>query len=248
METSYKDKGHTNYSNGTTQRKKTAKKSVTKKKKASKPIKPKTRGSHQVRRAATRLKVLEAGISILGELGYHAATTTLIAKRAGVSRGALLHQFPTHSDLMFAIVQHIILKHHEHNARALATTKRGIDQFRCLTDALWQKSKSPEMIALIEIHLASRSVPELSEGLGWRIDELIQSETEKTWHLAQEAGIKDRRAVDALYTLTVASIWGLSILQLKLWGDNEINGAFRLLKNNLDNFIEIYCKEKSFLK
>lgn len=200
--------------------------------------KGKVRGSHQVRRAATRLKVLEAGISILGEMGYHAATTMLIAKRAGVSRGALLHQFPTHSDLMFAIVQHVVLKHHEHNARMLMTLQPGVDQFKGLTDALWQKSQSPAMMALIEIHLASRSVPELAKGLGWRMNALIKSETEYTLHLAQEAGIEDRRAVEALSTLTIASIWGLSILRLKLWEESEINDAFQLLKTNLDFFIK----------
>ncbi len=197
----------------------------------------KTRGSHQVRRTATRLKVLEAGIKVLGEKGYHAATTTMIAKQAGVSRGALLHQFPTHSELMFAIVQHVIAKQQEHNANLISTTEPGAEQFKSLTTALWRKSKSADMMALIEIHMASRSVPELSKSLGWRVNALIRSEVEHAWHLAQEAGIKDKKSVEALSTLTIASIWGLSILRLKLWNDEEINDAYQLLQNNLDYFV-----------
>src|SRR5690606_29286167 len=49
---------------------------------AARPEKGKPRGSHQARRAATRSKVLEAGIRILHEEGYHAATTTYVAQRA----------------------------------------------------------------------------------------------------------------------------------------------------------------------
>ena len=198
---------------------------------------PTVRGSNDVRRALTRNKVLEAGIKVLGELGYHAASTSLIAKRAGVSRGALLHQFPTHNDLMFGIVEHIIMKNHERNLRQLAKLSPGIDQYKALTEAFWETSQHPDTIALIEIHMASRANAELAEVLGWKIEALIRSELERTWHIAQEAGINDRRQVDALSTLTIAGIWGLSIMRLKLWRKAEIEDAYELLKTNRDNFI-----------
>ncbi|MCW8195895.1 TetR/AcrR family transcriptional regulator [Proteobacteria bacterium 005FR1] len=196
------------------------------------------RGSHQVRRAATRTRVLEAGIAILHEEGHHAATTTQVAKRAGVSRGALLHQFPTHCEMMLAIAEYVIYKNQERTARMLAKLEPGVEQFKALTDALWEKSKQPDTLALIEIHMASRSDPDLARGMGWRIKTLLDAEREKVVHMGMQAGIEKRDAITALSTLTIASIWGLSILRLDLWGDRDVAEAYELLKSNRDNFVD----------
>ncbi|MFH6784162.1 MULTISPECIES: TetR/AcrR family transcriptional regulator [Methylobacterium] len=54
----------------------------------------------QARSLATRERVVRATIDEIHAVGYHAATTQAIAERAQVSRGALLHHFPTRADLM----------------------------------------------------------------------------------------------------------------------------------------------------
>src|SRR5262245_21898426 len=59
------------------------------------------------RSAATRGKLLEATIQCLAELGYHQTSTVIVTERAGVSRGSMLHHFPTKADLMMAAAQHI---------------------------------------------------------------------------------------------------------------------------------------------
>ena len=53
------------------------------------------RRSNVERTATTRRKVLESTIACLYEHGYTATTTAMIAQHAGISRGALLHHFPT---------------------------------------------------------------------------------------------------------------------------------------------------------
>ncbi|MGH9097700.1 MAG: TetR/AcrR family transcriptional regulator, partial [Acidimicrobiales bacterium] len=49
----------------------------------------------QNRGIATRAALLNSAFECLVDLGFSATTTTEIAKRAGVSRGAQLHHFPT---------------------------------------------------------------------------------------------------------------------------------------------------------
>ena len=44
--------------------------------------------------AATRNLIIEAAIKCFVELGYAQTTTTAIADKAGLSRGAMLHHFP----------------------------------------------------------------------------------------------------------------------------------------------------------
>lgn len=60
------------------------------------------------RSAATRDKVLDATIEALIDVGYTRTTTQEVNRRAGVSRGALLHQFPTRESLVVAAVSHLV--------------------------------------------------------------------------------------------------------------------------------------------
>ncbi len=54
-----------------------------------------------------RLRLLEATIECLVEHGYCGTSTTLVSERAGVSRGAQLHHFPTKNALVVAAVGHL---------------------------------------------------------------------------------------------------------------------------------------------
>ena len=57
----------------------------------------------------TRTALLDAAVDCFYELGYARTTTDNIARQAGVSRGAMLHHYPTRFDLIRAAVQHINL-------------------------------------------------------------------------------------------------------------------------------------------
>src|SRR3954467_9807053 len=59
------------------------------------------------RTRAMRARLLEATVELLVEKGYAGTSTTLVSERAGVSRGAQLHHFPTKQDLVVAAVQHL---------------------------------------------------------------------------------------------------------------------------------------------
>jgi AcrR family transcriptional regulator len=56
----------------------------------------------QDRSRATRLRLLEATIDCLATQGWGATTVSVVAERAGVSRGAAQHHFPTREDLITA--------------------------------------------------------------------------------------------------------------------------------------------------
>src|ERR1700742_5094859 len=65
------------------------------------------RRTQQQRRDATRKRLLDATIESLIECGYYAATTLEIERRAGVSRGARIHHYPTKASLLAAAVDHL---------------------------------------------------------------------------------------------------------------------------------------------
>ncbi|MEU2032994.1 TetR/AcrR family transcriptional regulator [Nocardia amamiensis] len=61
----------------------------------------------QDRSRVTRQRLLEATIDCLAEMGWAAATVAVVAERAGVSRGAAQHHFPTREDLITAALEYM---------------------------------------------------------------------------------------------------------------------------------------------
>jgi AcrR family transcriptional regulator len=74
---------------------------------AVRPLGSTAREPQQDRGWATRSRLLESAISCLAELGWGGATVSLVAARAGVSRGATQHYFPTREDLFTAALEHM---------------------------------------------------------------------------------------------------------------------------------------------
>jgi AcrR family transcriptional regulator len=62
------------------------------------------REPQQERSRTTRRRLIEAALDSFGERGWHGVTVAGIAERAGVSRGAAQHHFPTREDLVVAAV------------------------------------------------------------------------------------------------------------------------------------------------
>jgi AcrR family transcriptional regulator len=71
-------------------------------KQPNKPAK-RARRTNEQRSSETRARLIKAAIEVLYRSGHSAATTIIIAKRAGVSRGAMLHQFRTRDQLLVAV-------------------------------------------------------------------------------------------------------------------------------------------------
>ncbi|WP_307846612.1 TetR/AcrR family transcriptional regulator [Actinospica durhamensis] len=61
----------------------------------------------QDRSRATRARLLDAAVDCLARLGWTGSTVAVVAERAGVTRGALQHHFPTREDLFTAAIEHV---------------------------------------------------------------------------------------------------------------------------------------------
>jgi AcrR family transcriptional regulator len=61
----------------------------------------------QDRSRATRQRLLAAAVACLAEHGWAGSTVLVVAERAGVSRGAAQHHFPTREDLFTAAVEYV---------------------------------------------------------------------------------------------------------------------------------------------
>ncbi|MFK0297334.1 TetR/AcrR family transcriptional regulator [Streptomyces sp. NPDC090442] len=79
-----------------------------------------TKEPQQERSRATRLRLLEAAVACLAERGWTGSTVSVVAERAGVSRGAAQHHFRTREDLFTAAVEHVAEKRQSALKAALA--------------------------------------------------------------------------------------------------------------------------------
>lgn len=61
----------------------------------------------QTRTIDVQRRILDAAVEVMLEHGYSGATTVRIQERAGVSRGRLLHHFPSRDALLIAASQHL---------------------------------------------------------------------------------------------------------------------------------------------
>ena len=135
-----------------------------------------------------------------------------MAEEAGFSRGAMLHHFGTKVDLMLAVARHVVDKQNAFFRQALRAYPRGRERFVGLTEVTWEALRQPDAIALLEIMMASRSDSELADRFPALAEEMARSQREGTWQAAQQAGITDRAAVEAMSQLNRAAMQGLSIL------------------------------------
>ncbi|MGQ0837830.1 TetR/AcrR family transcriptional regulator [Actinokineospora sp.] len=65
------------------------------------------RQPQQYRSRVTRQRLLAAAIECLAEVGWTGSTVAVVAERAGVSRGAAQHHFPTREDLFTAAIEYV---------------------------------------------------------------------------------------------------------------------------------------------
>lgn len=117
--------------------------------------------SQAERRAGTREALFAATIDSLVEVGYARTTTREVALRAGVSRGAQTHHFPTKTDLVLGAIEHLFVEQARHFRTAftaLPAESHTLDQAVAL---LWEIVSGPSYAAVLELTVAARTDPEL---------------------------------------------------------------------------------------
>lgn len=95
------------------------------------------RKSQKERSESMQLRVLDATLRCIGERGYSAVSLQDIADKAGVSRGAITHHYPSKNELASAAIQHFLEWRHERVHTAFEG-KEGIGLQERL-DILWKE-------------------------------------------------------------------------------------------------------------
>jgi AcrR family transcriptional regulator len=112
-----------------------------------------------------RARLLDATIDCLYQFGYSRTTTIEIAARAGVSRGAQLHHFPTKRRLVTVAVRHLLTRRIEEFRQVFENLPEGTDKTSALIDILWEKTSNRAFYAWLELVVAARTDPSLHKAV-----------------------------------------------------------------------------------
>lgn len=115
-----------------------------------------TRTPQSERTRLMRQRLMESTVDSLVELGWAGTTTTVVSRRAGVSRGAQLHHFPSKQDLVVAAVEYLAERR-----RADLDVTVGDLSTRAALDLLASQYTSPVFLAALELWVAARTDADL---------------------------------------------------------------------------------------
>ena len=186
------------------------------------------RRTNAQRSAETRAVLIDAAIEILFQRGHSAATTIEVAARAKVSRGAMLHHFPTRVDLLLAVAEHIILEQRRTRRDFFDHVPAGPERFFSGADISWVAQRHPSTLALLEIMMASRHDRDLRRSVAPLLRQMAEMRSTAAARLAQDLGIADKNVMIDLLHVHLAALRGLAIDLIFTQNPREIERARKL--------------------
>jgi AcrR family transcriptional regulator len=117
------------------------------------------------RSRAMRQRLLEATVDCLVEHGWSGTSTTLVSQRAGVSRGAQLHHYPTKNDLVLAAIDHLSTTREDAMRARVAVLPDGPTRTRQVLGMLAELFTGPLFVAATELWVAARTDEGLREAV-----------------------------------------------------------------------------------
>lgn len=160
--------------------------------------------------AATRDQIISAAIRCIVDLSYSKTTTIKISEKAGLSRGATLHHFPSKMDIIRAAVEYLHEKRIQAFRRSIREIPDGADMAHLAVEAYSAHLNHPIYIALFELSVAARTDNELKEILYPAQLAFDREWYETAWDLFPDWH-SDRKAFDLALNLSQQVMEGMAI-------------------------------------
>jgi AcrR family transcriptional regulator len=174
--------------------------------------------------------LLDAAVECLWSDGYAAVTTTDIARGAGVSRGALLHHFPTKAALMAAAVEHLLQRRMREFGDVLADVAPNVDRLDAAVDVVWTMFEGPAFVAWVELWIAARTNPDLAATMA-DVDRRFTDESRLMFvEMASGLGSNDPRQLELIRDFAFAVMTGIATQRLVPRGQRPASDLLDIVK------------------
>jgi AcrR family transcriptional regulator len=172
------------------------------------PAPARQRRSHAERTAETRARIIAAVLGSIAEVGFQRTTATEIARRAGVTWGAVQHHFGDKDGILVAVVEDSFNRF----AARLADIPQGgasLERRAALfVDRAWAHFSSPEYRSTFEILLNALGRDEAARAPSWQ-QRMFRAWDAIWMRLFRDAPVSRRRQ-RLLEHYTIATLSGLA--------------------------------------
>jgi AcrR family transcriptional regulator len=173
---------------------------------------PRARRTHAERTAETRGRILAAVVECIGELGFQRTTASEIARRAGVTWGAVQHHFGGKDGILLAVLadsfERFAARLSDVETAGLPLEKR----VGLFLDRAWEHFGSAHFRSTFEILLSYAGAEGPDREPLWQ-DEMFRA-WNRIWSKFFADGALPRRRTVILQEYTIAALSGLASLQL----------------------------------
>lgn len=153
-----------------------------------------------------RDRILDAAVQSLIEQGAARTTTLEVQRKAEVSRGALLHHFPTHAELLSATVVDLVRRNEQSVFELLDKLQSAPDAVERAIRALALMMAQPPFMAELELWALARTDEGLREAL-LKVERDARTESERVLR-ALFKPVADRPGHDAVIAMTTDFLRG----------------------------------------
>ena len=186
--------------------------------------------------AMMRDTILDAALECFISIGYASTTTARIAERAGVSRGAMLHHFPSKTELIKAAVEHLHSKLVELYASSIDDITHDLpvdERNRQGLQGYWDYLSSDLYKAYHELCVAGRNDPELQGILEDSVKRFDQNVKDANQHLFPEWSGRGE-LFDLAMDITKFLMEGMAVSQIVGQREQRIQRMIDYLGDRLD--------------
>lgn len=192
--------------------------------------------SQEERSASTRAKVVTAATECVAELGLRGATLTAIADRAGVTCGAIQHQFGEKEALLDAVLEAAIEELRRHFAVVQQGSADPVGRVQALMARCREVLAGPLYRSFFEIQLA-RGRESGASNEAWA--DYIEGELAAVWRgLFGDLGLSERRLEDARRFL-VAAMNGIAAESMLFPSRSLVSRDLEILEETLLRLLEL---------
>lgn len=169
--------------------------------------------------------------------GYGSVTNLRVADEAGISRGAMIHHFPTRQALLAAVLEYSYRTVNEYRMKELSKVAPGLPRYRALIDIGWTTARMPESISSNEIRTGSRSDPEIRDAVTPMMSRLSDEYGRLVGKLAREAGLTPTPELQGLTAITVMTMRSLATNTFTYPREQMVRNALLALKITREHII-----------
>jgi len=200
-------------------------------------------GGWQAKKSAiTRRTILEAAIQCIIDCGYAGTTTSLIADYADVSRGAMMHHFPSRKAVLKATIKYLHKKRlSEYNkmmeAIGIPFREMSREKIAQSVEEAWKYVNLPSSVAYQEILMASRTDQELRQVL-----EPLEQEFEKSFIERVKKMFTPWAGREELEVVHDAALFMLTGMMLSHMKSNKKQRTKRAMEFLTDSVANLYAQ------